>query len=824
MNKYRVISISIIVIMTLNILLFNIEIFAKNNNSSEVITGTYQYSSSEGNNIQIQDTFEYRDDCFTRSSFLGCKHLEVLSIQAASASKCWYVPEIDNDEIDASQNAHNIVEMLNNMKFENVSTNTYYTKEKQENSMGVAVGKKVIIQNGKPYTLLAIIPRSAGYKEEWAGNAIVGDGDIHEGFKSARDEILRYINKYIKDNNIKGDLKVWIAGYSRGAAVTDMLGGFFAGGGIDYFGNDVSITPEDVYCYTFGTPKTIKNGLSKNIELSVSGNRTETKYLNDTPGASYQYTNGGTVSTEDSIYGGIRNLINPNDVFPLLPPENWGFTHYGKEIPSNQSLISEQAMLEELKNISQYMYNQYTENGEIKQFKRKTFYLKSLSIVDSEGETTTTDFIRERFKGLTNLVTTNKKYNDEQYQEALKSFAGTFGMVLTIFMNYSSTENINNADLINALAYTYLAYASDELQKEGKADNETEAITIAIEDMLSYFSGDEIDKNTFTVDNFIELFAKFFSENENEPIADTIVSGIVNMVPEDKRAYLSLFSGFDKNSKERPVTAEEGIKAFIKACYCGADPECSIGAEFAEPILVRNALCMTMCIVLASDYPEVAYLLRDETGTITGKEADFKNVIDLLLTNIKQVKNEDGIVIKTYSDLSEMADEKMVSLIDSLLSQPIEKSEELYGEEYKDELIYQVDTFKNNITQARKMISEFLLYSDNGFNTSKILENISTLIDNGKSIPVTHYFEIYLAQARTANRYEDHKNEDFQDEDVESEEKPSTDLEEELKEEEINKEILTNPKTGDNIDMWMWQMIVSIIGIVVSIKIFNRIK
>ena len=29
-----------------------------------------------------------------------------------------------------------------------------------------------------------------------------------------------------------------------------MVGGFFAGGGIDYFEGKVSITPEDVYCYT----------------------------------------------------------------------------------------------------------------------------------------------------------------------------------------------------------------------------------------------------------------------------------------------------------------------------------------------------------------------------------------------------------------------------------------------------------------------------------------------------------------------------------------------------------------------------------------------
>ena len=46
-------------------------------------------------------------------------------------------------------------------------------------------------------------------------------------------------------------MKVWITGHSRGAALSNMLGAFFAGGGIDYFGSSVSITPEDVYCYSY---------------------------------------------------------------------------------------------------------------------------------------------------------------------------------------------------------------------------------------------------------------------------------------------------------------------------------------------------------------------------------------------------------------------------------------------------------------------------------------------------------------------------------------------------------------------------------------------
>ena len=136
-------------------------------------------------------------------------------------------------------------------------------------SCGVDVARRTIVQNGKNYTLLAIIPRSAVYAQEWAGDFNVGVGDIQEGFKAARDEILRFVKQYISDNDVEGGLKIWTAGYSRRAAVSNMLGGFFAGGGISYFGNSVSVAPEDVCCYTYAAPLTINDGADKATELTV---------------------------------------------------------------------------------------------------------------------------------------------------------------------------------------------------------------------------------------------------------------------------------------------------------------------------------------------------------------------------------------------------------------------------------------------------------------------------------------------------------------------------------------------------------------------------
>ena len=732
------------------VLLLVVDVKAANNNSKEIITGTYQYSAIEGTNKQNQNTFKYKDSDFTKSSFIGSKSLEILSIQVAAASLSWYGEKLDKYEIDFSQNDYNIKNFLNKMKFNNIESNKYYNEEKKENSVGVIIGNKTIIQDGKEYTLLAIIPRSAGYKQEWVGNFTIGDGDLHEGFKSARDEILRFTKKYIKKNNIKGNLKVWTTGYSRGAAISNMVGGFFAGGGIEYFGDTVKITPEDVYCYTIGTPSSIKDGASKNVELSVSANRDESDYANDTEGEAFNYTKGGTFSVNDSVYNGVRNIISYDDAFALLPPNKWGFTRYGIVVDSYKDLTSEEDMLKELKNISEYVYNAYTANGKRLKFIPKTFDLKTLSIVDKEGDISQIDFFKERLDGLLSKIGTSKIYTDE-YQIALKSIIGTYGMAATLTDDISENSNMETSAMIYPLIYTYLAYVSDELQKEGVASSEEEAVAITIEDILTYFTGAEIDRETFKIDDFIKVIMKYIADNENEPISDTVVSGIINFVPEDYKAFLLMFGVF--STKSNP-TIEEGLKAFIKASYYGVDPNCSAYPTYQTPEEVRNLLYMTMAMAVGNDIDGLEDLIEGDGGTLDG-HGKFVDFVDLMLTKTRQVKDETGKVIKTYSNMAELADKELSDLLDNILNDSFDKSEELYGKEYTDDYRKQFNNMKQNISKVREILSALFFYTKDGYNVGKSLENTLTFIQNAYVIAMPHFDEIYLALARNSNRYDE---------------------------------------------------------------------
>ena len=132
-----------------------------------------------------------------RSSFLGCGHLALLSAQAASASFSYYPTAGDGEPVaaDDSQSGRNISDFLTSAGFSDVETNKYYSLHKEENSLGAAIGRKIITAYGKTYTLLAIMPRSAGYKQEWAGDFTIDDESMHSGFHDARDELLRFMKQ-----------------------------------------------------------------------------------------------------------------------------------------------------------------------------------------------------------------------------------------------------------------------------------------------------------------------------------------------------------------------------------------------------------------------------------------------------------------------------------------------------------------------------------------------------------------------------------------------------------------------------------------------------
>ncbi len=425
----------------------------------------------------LEDEFVFDEECFRESSFTGCSHLALLSVQACNASTPFFGDKADKYARDISKGSRNIEGFLSAMGFRNIKVNGYYNRNCMNNSIGAAAGSRKLDVKGRKYTLIALFPRSDGYKQEWCGNFTVGAGDLHQGFREARDELLRFLKKYIKDNGIKGDIKVWTAGHSRGAAVANMTGGFLAGGGAAYLGSGVRLAPQDVFCYTTGTPSSIKPGAAKSEELSVSGPRGGI-YKYDTAGEPYEYKGEGTVDLTDKAYGGIRYYNASYDLIIFLPPEQWGFRRYGSPCPIDGAVygcgassrkVSEDDMIAVLRKLSPAVYETYINGNKKGDFKWVTLDLKQMKIVEDpsapEGAGVE-DMISARVGGLLANAVTNKAYAESDYQDALVAFGGIFGMVYSM-----SANGLFQADpsLLKTVVSIYSSYSKERKAAESAA-------------------------------------------------------------------------------------------------------------------------------------------------------------------------------------------------------------------------------------------------------------------------------------------------------------------------------------------------------------------
>ena len=119
---------------------------------------------------------------------------------------------------------------------------------------------------------------------------------------------------------------------------------------------------------------------------------------------------------------------------------------------------------------------------------------------------------------------------------------------------------------------------------------------------------------TFTIDDFVKIVLKYVADNEEQPISDKIISGIVSIVPDDYKSFLPMILN-PFTTDENPKT-EEALKAFIKACYYGPNPESPAYSTYQTPEDTRQLLYMTMVMAIGPDIPELQTLIQSEGGRL----------------------------------------------------------------------------------------------------------------------------------------------------------------------------------------------------------------
>ncbi|MCR5737095.1 MAG: cellulose binding domain-containing protein [Eubacterium sp.] len=164
----------------------------------------------------------------------------------------------------------------------------------------VSLGYTTVIKGRTIKNVVAVVVRGTDASiEEWSSNFEIGNMrrfhaggewktyNNHEGFDITANRIMEVVNEYVEECKKEIDneepFTYWITGHSRGAGIANIIGAYY---------EDQN---KEAFTYTFASPNTT---------------------LND--------------NVDD--YKTIFNVVNTDDMIPLLPLESWGYSRYGRTI------------------------------------------------------------------------------------------------------------------------------------------------------------------------------------------------------------------------------------------------------------------------------------------------------------------------------------------------------------------------------------------------------------------------------------------------------------------------------------------------------------
>ncbi|MBR1453331.1 MAG: hypothetical protein IJ593_01620 [Lachnospiraceae bacterium] len=262
--------------------------------NNRFISSQFEFASLNNTGKEGHSYFYYTDDFFKEVSTNYNNHLSTTSIELALSGIGSYM-ENKKDKYS------NLKDFMSKMGFKNITPNDDYLDAPDDNTMGaVCANKPIYIKdntgNVTKYNLIVTAMRSANYESEWTSNFKIGESGDHQGFSESRDIVYSHLNTFYNEHkdDFGGSLpiKLWIVGYSRGAAVANMLGGKVTDNASIF-----NTTKENIYCYTLGTPRgaLIANHTSPSLN---------------------SYTN-------------IHNIVSSGDAFQMLVPSTLGFGRYG---------------------------------------------------------------------------------------------------------------------------------------------------------------------------------------------------------------------------------------------------------------------------------------------------------------------------------------------------------------------------------------------------------------------------------------------------------------------------------------------------------------
>lgn len=176
--------------------------------------------------------------------------------------------------------------------------------------VGHALARKTISRGGRRITLVAVILRGGGYGGEWVSNLHTGVGTGHAGFVIAVGEVLSHLRAYLEAAAKEADLgtvKLWVCGYSRGAAVANLLAARI-------YKELPAIERKNTFVYTFATPAALTRASYPDYQLDFDNN----------------HNTDGTLRVGWAS-SNIFNLVSSGDLVPRVMPAEWGYYRNGND-------------------------------------------------------------------------------------------------------------------------------------------------------------------------------------------------------------------------------------------------------------------------------------------------------------------------------------------------------------------------------------------------------------------------------------------------------------------------------------------------------------
>ncbi len=480
MSRKTVAAIVTVVAMLLNILL-PVSASVKAADRGDIYSEGFSFAPHDVYEDLSSDEVIYTDEFFEFPASLCNPHLASASMAFAAAGIA--SQNALNDGIKENQ-PKNAESFLTSLGFDSFAANDDFVNwpDKDGLSFGVCAAAKQTVINGKPYTLIAFTPRNANYAAEWAGNVRIGDGsesDESEGFLFAKNRYIEFFKSYVAGYfaghpQAAGNVKLWAVGYSRGAGAVNIATPYIC----DHIGEllpaGVSLGREDMYVYTFGTPRAAYGGTGDENSAAL---------------ASYTF---------------VHNFVSDYDMTPMVAFEDYGFARYGvdhrinvgydpataRDNPENKA-----SMLSFLAATNPVLYDKYVADGSTYdpdkyipfKFKGDGTFAVEPDFENVQGLPTSLEgFFKERFSAVAALPGSRAAYAAE-YQRPIstlvKYFKGDYsdrpGRLLNNLMMH---ENIKSVGMLT-LAY-YVCREGMELWNEAD-ETERASVREELKGMLS---------------------------------------------------------------------------------------------------------------------------------------------------------------------------------------------------------------------------------------------------------------------------------------------------------------------------------------------------